>query len=35
LRLMVEGQQASLSVIDEPTLVVSGERFLTAPVKSN
>jgi len=35
LRLMVEGQQTSLSVIDEPPLIASSERFLTKPVKSN
>jgi hypothetical protein len=35
LRLMVEDQQTSLSVIDEPPLIASSERFLTEPVKSN
>jgi hypothetical protein len=35
LRLMVEDQQTSLSVIDEPPLIASSERFLTKPVKSN
>jgi uncharacterized protein YndB with AHSA1/START domain len=34
LRLMVEGQQAFLPVIDEPPLIASSDRFLTAPVKS-
>jgi len=34
LRLMVEDQKPSLSVIDEPPLMASGERFLTEPVKS-
>jgi hypothetical protein len=35
LRLMVEDQATSLSVIDEPPMIVSSERFLTEPVKSN
>ena len=35
LRLMVEGQQTSVPVIDEPPLITSSERFLTEPVKSN
>jgi hypothetical protein len=35
LRLMVEGQQTSVPVIDEPPLITSNERFLTEPVKSN
>ena len=35
LRLMLEGQQASLAGIEEPPLMASGERFLTEPVKSN
>ena len=35
LRLMLEEKQASLSVIDEPPLIASSERFLTEPVKSN
>ena len=35
LRLMVEEQQTSPSVIDEPPLIASSERFLTDPVKSN
>jgi hypothetical protein len=34
LRLMMESHQTSAPVIDEPPLI-SGERFLTAPVKSN
>jgi hypothetical protein len=34
LRLMLEDQQSSLSVIDEPPLIASSERFLTEPVKS-
>jgi len=35
LRRMVEDQQTSLSVIDEPPLIASSERFFTEPVKSN
>ena len=35
LRLMVEGRQTSVPVIDEPPLITSSERFLTEPVKSN
>ena len=35
LRLMVEGQQNSVSMIDEPPLMTSSERFLSVPVKSN
>ena len=35
LRLMLEEQQTSLSVIDEPPLIASSERFLTEPVKSS
>jgi hypothetical protein len=35
LRLMVEDQHTSPSVIDEPLLIGSSERFLTEPVKSN
>ena len=35
LRLMMEDQQPPLSVIDEPPLITSSERFLTEPVKSN
>jgi esterase/lipase len=35
LRLMVEDQKSSLSVIDKPHLIASSERFLTEPVKSN
>jgi Protein of unknown function (DUF2652) len=34
LRLMLEGQQSSIAVIDEPPLMPSNERFLTEPVKS-
>jgi hypothetical protein len=34
LQLMLERQQTSLSVIDEPHLTASSERFLTEPVKS-
>jgi hypothetical protein len=34
LRLMMEDQQTSAPVIDEPA-ITSGERFLTKPVKSN
>ena len=30
---MLEGQQASVAVIDEPPLMPSSERFLTEPVK--
>jgi hypothetical protein len=33
LRLMLEGQQTSIAVIDEPPLMPSNERFLTEPVK--
>jgi hypothetical protein len=33
LRLMLEEQQTSLSVTDEPTLIASSERFLTEPLK--
>ena len=33
LRLMLEEQQTSLSVIDEPPLIASSERFLNEPVK--
>jgi uncharacterized protein YndB with AHSA1/START domain len=35
LRLMLEGQQASVAAIDEPPLMRSNERFLTEPVKSS
>jgi hypothetical protein len=35
LRLMLEGQQTSISVMNEPPLIASSERFLTEPVKSN
>ena len=35
LRLIVEDRQTSPSVIDEPPLIASSERFLTEPVKSN
>jgi hypothetical protein len=35
LRLMVEDQPASLSVIDEPPMIASSERFLNEPVKSS
>jgi hypothetical protein len=35
LRLMLEGQQAPLSTIDEPPLIASSERFLTDPLKSS
>ena len=35
LQLMLERQQTSLSVIDEPPLTASSERFLTEPVKAN
>ena len=35
LRLMLDGQQTSVPVIDEPPLITSNERFLTEPVKSN
>jgi len=34
LRLMLEEPPTSLSVIDEPALIGSSERFLTEPVKS-
>jgi uncharacterized protein YndB with AHSA1/START domain len=33
LKLMLEGQQASVAVIDEPPLMPSRERFLTEPVR--
>ncbi len=33
LRLMLEGQQTSIAVIDEPPLMAANERFLTEPVK--
>jgi hypothetical protein len=33
LRLILEGQQTSVAVIDEPPLMPSSERFLTEPVK--
>jgi Protein of unknown function (DUF2652) len=33
LRQLLEGQQASVAVIDEPALKSSNERFLTEPVK--
>jgi len=35
LRLMLEDQQTCRSVIDEPPLIASSERFLTEPVKSS
>ena len=35
LRLMLDGQQTSVPVIDEPPLITSSQRFLTEPVKSN
>jgi hypothetical protein len=35
LRLMVEDRPASLSVIDEPPMIASSERFLNEPVKSS
>jgi hypothetical protein len=35
LRLILEDQQTSLSVIDEPPLIAPSERFLTEPVKSS
>ena len=35
LRRIVEDQQTSLSVIDEPPLIASSERFFTEPVKLN
>ena len=35
LRLMLEEQQIPVSVIDEPSLIASSERFLTEAVKSN
>jgi uncharacterized protein YndB with AHSA1/START domain len=35
LRLMLENQQTSGSVIDEPPLIASSERFLSEPVKSS
>ena len=33
LRQLLEGQQTSVAVIDEPALKSSNERFLTEPVK--
>ena len=33
LRLMLEEQQTSPSVMDEPPLLTSSERFLSEPVK--
>jgi hypothetical protein len=33
LRGMLEGQQISVALIDEPPLMPSNERFLTEPVK--
>jgi len=35
LRLMLEGQQTPIAVIDEPPPMPSNERFLAAPVKSS
>jgi uncharacterized protein YndB with AHSA1/START domain len=35
LRLMVEGQQASVAVIDEPPMLPGQERFFTEPVKAH
>jgi hypothetical protein len=35
LRLMLEGQQTSVAIIDEPPLMPSSERFLTEPVLSD
>ena len=35
LRLMLEGRQSPVAVIDEPPLMPSNERFLTEPVKSS
>ncbi len=35
LRLMLEEQQTSPSVVDEPPLIASSERFLIEPVKSS
>jgi len=35
LRLMLEEERTSLSVIDEPPLIASSERFLAGAVKSN
>jgi hypothetical protein len=35
LRLMLEGQETPHSVIDEPPLIASSERFLTEAVKSS
>ena len=35
LRLMLEGQETPRSVIDEPPLIASSERFLTEAVKSS
>jgi hypothetical protein len=34
LRLMLEGHQTSPSVMEEPPLIASSERFLTEAVKS-
>src|SRR6516225_306717 len=35
LRLMLEEERTSLTVIDEPPLIASSERFFTEPVKLN
>ena len=35
LRLMLEGQQGAPAVVEEPTLPVSAERFLTQPVHAH
>jgi hypothetical protein len=35
LRLMLEESQTPVSMIDEPPLITSSERFLTGAVKSN
>ena len=35
LRLMLEGRQPSIAMIDEPRLMPSNERFLTEPMKTS
>jgi hypothetical protein len=35
LRLMLEGREASVAVIDEPPMLPTQERFLTEPVHSH
>ena len=35
LRLMLEGQKGASAVVEEPTLPVSAERFLTQPLHAH